>query len=150
MACTECQISKTRCENPLSGLKDKCRRCLRLNKECIVCPSVRLPSVKDSAKQCNSLPTTGDLLLSHGISSYHPQEHGKEGFVNASSDLETEISASFSEGLIKANQRQRQSAEYIDLFFFFLDTTDQPRQFQSHYQTPREYKLTLKLTLFSL
>lgn len=127
---------------------------MRLGKECIVHPSMRLPSIKDSAQQFNSLPTTRDMPLSHGLSSYHLKKNGKEGLVSVSSDLEAQVSASFSEGFIKVNQGQRQSAEYIDLFFFlfffFFGMANQSRQFHGHYQMLREYNLTLRLTLFSL
>ncbi|KAJ5240506.1 uncharacterized protein N7469_002097 [Penicillium citrinum] len=81
-ACIECKISKTRCEKSPTA-KDKCRRCLRQNKECIRYSSARPSPVEHSGKGSDG-----------------PSE---EGAIGIDFNSETDPSTAFSMGFTETN-----------------------------------------------
>lgn len=82
-ACLECKISKTRCDKSSTVADDKCRRCLRQNKECVRYSSARPSHVEHSGK-----------------GSDHSSE---EGVNNINFNSETDPSTAFSMGLTETN-----------------------------------------------
>lgn len=92
IACISCQIPKARCEPPFSG-SDKCRRCLRLQRECTVHLS------KDSALPAN------ETLPSYETHPY-PERYSKAGLGNVTSSPDRQPSVFFSEGFAEASPRK--------------------------------------------
>lgn len=95
-ACIECRNSKTRCQNPTTGAKGGCLRCLQQNKQC----TLYLPS------QIASVETSTTLAASRSFSpQLHAQQsqsrtplfdhHCTEGRLEIDSNLDMDVSPNF-------------------------------------------------------